>query len=236
MIDLLDPKLNIAYRLYREHCLHYFEGYVKDLSLLGRELKRTIIIDNSPLCYFHQKENAIPISSWMGNPHDKDLMSLIPTLCEISKFKGNIVDVLKSIFIPTSKIQRMNKIPFKSSTPSKHTKKNKMALPLTLDKKSVMKSNSPINNSKISQITTTPSKTHPSVKQFITPSTIKHETINLTSRCKKKKNIIEQLSTEIRVTKNKIDKIMDDLISKLRGKPKPKYVDKNRQKKLFNSK
>jgi carboxy-terminal domain RNA polymerase II polypeptide A small phosphatase len=40
--------------LFREHCTYMEdqEAYVKDLSLLGRDLKDVIIIDNSPTSYY----------------------------------------------------------------------------------------------------------------------------------------------------------------------------------------
>ena len=36
----------IDHRLYRDHTISCMEVYIKDLSLLGRELDRTIIVDN----------------------------------------------------------------------------------------------------------------------------------------------------------------------------------------------
>ena len=36
----------IDHRMYRQHCIHEDGIYVKDLSLLGRNLARTIIVDN----------------------------------------------------------------------------------------------------------------------------------------------------------------------------------------------
>lgn len=47
ILDILDPNNScISYRLYRQHT-DYDDGvYVKDLSLLGRDLAKTIIIDN----------------------------------------------------------------------------------------------------------------------------------------------------------------------------------------------
>lgn len=48
IIDLIDPKReNIKYRLYRSHSINKDNDiYLKDLSLLGRDLSKIIIIDD----------------------------------------------------------------------------------------------------------------------------------------------------------------------------------------------
>jgi TFIIF-interacting CTD phosphatase-like protein len=57
---------------------------VKDLTLLGREMKDVIIIDNSPGAYSLQPENAIPILSWFDDYTDRELLHLIPILVKLS--------------------------------------------------------------------------------------------------------------------------------------------------------
>lgn len=73
LLDLLDPHKVIRHRLFREHCV-YFEGnYVKDLSLLNRDLTKTIIIDNSPASYMFHPESAIDCTSWIDDRSDREL-------------------------------------------------------------------------------------------------------------------------------------------------------------------
>lgn len=50
------------------------------MSLPGRPLTDSIIIDNSPTSYAFHQENAIPILSWYDDPKDRCLFELIPLL------------------------------------------------------------------------------------------------------------------------------------------------------------
>jgi len=47
---------------------------------MGRELKKTIIIDNSPHSFAFNPENAIPCESWFDDYEDRELYDLIPIL------------------------------------------------------------------------------------------------------------------------------------------------------------
>lgn len=47
ILDRIDPGRLIAYRLYRHHTQPQNGVYVKDLSRLGRDLARVIIVDNN---------------------------------------------------------------------------------------------------------------------------------------------------------------------------------------------
>lgn len=73
LLDLLDPQKVIRTRLFRESCVYYEGNYVKDLSLLDRDLSNTIIIDNSPNSYIFHPENAIDCTSFIDDPKDREL-------------------------------------------------------------------------------------------------------------------------------------------------------------------
>ena len=85
IIDLIDPKReNIKYRLYRSHSINKDNDiYLKDLSLLGRDLSKIIIIDDLKKNYKLQEDNGLPITSWMGDLNDTELKDLIPILRRI---------------------------------------------------------------------------------------------------------------------------------------------------------
>ncbi|KAF2716144.1 hypothetical protein K431DRAFT_289658 [Polychaeton citri CBS 116435] len=79
----MDPYHLIQWPLYREATKYEKGNYVKDLSYLNRDLKKTIIIDTSDKHVSNQPENAIVLPKWKGDPkdpHTKDLVSLIPFL------------------------------------------------------------------------------------------------------------------------------------------------------------
>ncbi|ACO61135.1 predicted protein, partial [Micromonas commoda] len=83
LLDLLDVHNVIRWRLFRESCYPFQGNYVKDLTSLGRPLERTIILDNSPHSYAFQPQNALPISSFIDDPTDCDLLDAVPVLVEL---------------------------------------------------------------------------------------------------------------------------------------------------------
>eukprot|EP00741_Cyanophora_paradoxa_P011031 tig00020553_g10663.t1 len=80
LLDKLDKHKVIRARLFRDACITLRGCYVKDLTRLGRPLKNTIIVDNSPASYVLQPQNAVPVTSWFGSTEDRELYDLIPFL------------------------------------------------------------------------------------------------------------------------------------------------------------
>nr|CCA25650.1 lectin putative [Albugo laibachii Nc14] len=76
LLDRLDPERTIRHRLYREHCVLHDGNYIKDLSLINRDLTQSIIIDNSPLSYLFHPRNAMGCSSFIDDPRDRELDSI----------------------------------------------------------------------------------------------------------------------------------------------------------------
>jgi len=89
LIEIIDKNKVIKQVLNRENCKFIKGLYLKDLSIFKRDLKDIIIIDNNPLSYTLNKNNGIPIPTWIDDPNDKELAKLIP----IMKYLSKVTDV-----------------------------------------------------------------------------------------------------------------------------------------------
>jgi CTD small phosphatase-like protein 2 len=95
VIDQIDVGNNIKYRLYRQHTSQNGPFLVKDLSLLGRDINKSIIIDNISDNFILQPDNGIFISTWYDDMHDRFLEEITPLLIEIVEMQ--VVDVRKAL-------------------------------------------------------------------------------------------------------------------------------------------
>ncbi|EPR60901.1 Dullard family phosphatase domain-containing protein [Toxoplasma gondii GT1] len=100
LIDLLDPKGLCPYRLFRSSCSHWKGLWIKDLENLGRDLRRVILVDNSPSAYLLQPWNALPIKSWFFNMADRELDDLTSILAVMATVE-DVPAVLKETVGPS---------------------------------------------------------------------------------------------------------------------------------------
>ncbi|XP_077592488.1 CTD (carboxy-terminal domain, RNA polymerase II, polypeptide A) small phosphatase-like a isoform X1 [Stigmatopora nigra] len=94
--DLLDRWGVFRARLFRESCVFHRGNYVKDLSRLGRELAKVIIVDNSPASYIFHPENAVPVQSWFDDMADTELLELLPMFEGLSK-EDDVYSLLQNL-------------------------------------------------------------------------------------------------------------------------------------------
>ncbi|KAG0145955.1 hypothetical protein CROQUDRAFT_658063 [Cronartium quercuum f. sp. fusiforme G11] len=81
VIDWLDQGRGlIDGRLFRESCTNIKGSYVKDLTIVERDLSNVCLVDNSPLSYGLHQANGIPIEGWLNDPKDEGLLDLLPIL------------------------------------------------------------------------------------------------------------------------------------------------------------
>jgi Dullard-like phosphatase family protein len=95
------------YILCRQHTIVVNNDFVKDISLIGRDLKKMIIVDNMQQNFRNQKENGIFIKPFWGeDSYDCALNNLGEILEEIAKNYSN--DVRKGLVIYKDEI--LNKV------------------------------------------------------------------------------------------------------------------------------
>ena len=107
IIDRIDPNSLISSRLYRNHTYFQNGTYIKDLARLGRDLSKTIIVDNNIENFQLQPENGIYIKTWLDDPNDTALSHLARVLMLVaSKDVGDIRAYLAELQIKMDKRHR----------------------------------------------------------------------------------------------------------------------------------
>ena len=96
ILSIIEQKNNSKYFngiLYREHTTLIGKKYIKDLTKIGRDLSKTIIVDNLPQSFKLQRENGILINSFYGdNMDDRALYELKRILINIYNEKTDVRD------------------------------------------------------------------------------------------------------------------------------------------------
>jgi Dullard-like phosphatase family protein len=126
ILDILDPnKILINYRLYRHHTSLSGITFCKDLSKIGRDLSRTLIIDNLADNFKLQPSNGILIGTWIDDMKDTQLNDLGKILkILVSKKPNDVRPIIKKFKEDMNKKMRnnMNINPFKGVDITKYIK------------------------------------------------------------------------------------------------------------------
>ena len=93
IIDIIEQKEKFfVKRLYRQHTIYRDNTFIKDLTKLGRDLSKIIIVDNMPQNFRLQKENGILINNYFGQDNgDNTLQLLGDILLKIAQSPGKDV-------------------------------------------------------------------------------------------------------------------------------------------------
>ena len=98
VLNELDKNKVINYKLYRKHTEQINGVFIKDLSKLGRDLTKILIVDNNKDNFSLQPENGLHICSFIGDQNDDELYNLSSDLMKIVECKKNdIRPVIKEI-------------------------------------------------------------------------------------------------------------------------------------------
>ncbi|KAF9114725.1 Nuclear envelope morphology protein 1, partial [Mortierella sp. AM989] len=94
VIDWLDQSRTLFdKRYFRQACFFRNGSYLKDLTVIDQDLSSVCLLDNSPVSYSLNKENGIPIDSWIDDPNDEALLDLLPFL-DALRFTEDVRSVL----------------------------------------------------------------------------------------------------------------------------------------------
>lgn len=96
VLNVLDERgILVNHRLYRPHCVHAHGGYFKDLRSLGRPMSSIVLVDNSPVSLATNPANGIPITSWMSDNDDRELMDLLPFIYDLMTSGRSVQPILE---------------------------------------------------------------------------------------------------------------------------------------------
>ncbi|KRY53996.1 CTD small phosphatase-like protein 2 [Trichinella britovi] len=90
--QLIDPEHKyFSYSYCRPDCAQVDHEFVKDLSILGRDLSKTVIMDDNMMSFCCHIDNGILVEPWDGDAKDRELKTMMRIFHEI--VDSNVEDV-----------------------------------------------------------------------------------------------------------------------------------------------
>ena len=100
ILDKIDLNKNlISHRLYKSHAIFEKGRSVKKLSMIGRDLNKTIFVDNLKFNAKYNMKNLYLITSWKGDIKDNEIYKLKNKLLEIVNNDKYNDDITKGLNI-----------------------------------------------------------------------------------------------------------------------------------------
>eukprot|EP01060_Flectonema_neradi_P035916 TRINITY_DN6730_c0_g1_i1.p1 TRINITY_DN6730_c0_g1~~TRINITY_DN6730_c0_g1_i1.p1 ORF type:complete len:348 (+),score=55.97 TRINITY_DN6730_c0_g1_i1:388-1431(+) len=107
VMQQIDPKGEFFHHVIYRNSKWFTDGtHTKDLTLLGRSMERTIIVENTPNCCKYNQQNALMVEDFVG-----DLTSTDRTLLGVSQvIRGAIESCSKVVSVPRY-LRHYSKVP-----------------------------------------------------------------------------------------------------------------------------
>ena len=90
VLNNVDRERRIRHRLFRSACSTREGKLVKDLDRLGRDIRRTVIVDNRTSCFCLHPKNGIKCTSFYGDKRDCELQRLTGFLMSMDTSQEDI--------------------------------------------------------------------------------------------------------------------------------------------------
>ena len=97
VLNRLDYNNRISHRLYRDHTFNENGINIKDLSKLGRDLNKTVIVDNVKDNFKLQPKNGMHIKNFEGDENDDELTYLQDILVFMKINMLNVPEFIENI-------------------------------------------------------------------------------------------------------------------------------------------
>jgi Dullard-like phosphatase family protein len=95
ILDEILPDLDDAHRLYNDSCFLQYGLVYKDLDMLGRDLKRVVMVEDNEWTAGFYPTNSIVVPKWNLRSNDTVLTTWLPELLELCLETGDVRELLE---------------------------------------------------------------------------------------------------------------------------------------------